>query len=296
MVVRHLPLVLVAVLTLMAQQPAAVIEIPFSFSTKQPIVQAKVNDTDAVPFVIDTGASINVIDVGLVQSAGVALGAGRPTSGGGQGTVPTQSARGLTFQIAGASWPDQNATAVALGYPKTKHFAGLIGAPILMRYAAQFQFDKGVLRLIDPASYAPPAGAITVPFELQEDLPIVHVTIDAGTGPIDARLMVDTGASQFVDLNRPFVEAHKLVEAVPDAAARQRPAAIGTPAPFLNGTAKRVVIGGVPFDRPRLGLSQATSGSSARAERDGIIGNDLLRHFTVTVDYRRKILVLQKTP
>ncbi len=29
--------------------------------------------------------------------------------------------------------------------------------------------------------------------------------------------MVDTGASQFVDLNRPFVDAHRLVDAVPDA-------------------------------------------------------------------------------
>lgn len=124
----------------------------------------------------------------------------------------------------------------------------------------------------------------------------MHVTIDAGRGPLDARLMVDTGASTFIDLNRPFVEANKLVEAMPDAAATERPAAIGSKAPFLYGEARRVVFAGTTFEAPRLGLSRATSGSSTSASRDGILGNDLLRHFKATFDYRRQVLVLEKYP
>ena len=131
---------------------------------------------------------------------------------------------------------------------------------------------------------------------MQEDLPIVHVSIDAGTGPIDARLMVDTGASTFIDLNRPFVEKHKLVEAMPDASASDRPAALGGTAPFLYGTGRRVSFAGATFDRPRIGLSRATSGLSSRSERDGIIGNAVLEAFVMTVDYRRRLLVLQPPP
>ena len=130
---------------------------------------------------------------------------------------------------------------------------------------------------------------------MQEDLPIVHVSIDAGTGPIDARLMVDTGASTFIDLNRPFVEKHKLLEAMPDASASDRPAALGT-APFLYGTGRRVSFAGATFDRPRIGLSRATSGSSSRTERDGIIGNAVLEMFVMTVDYRRRLLVFLPPP
>jgi hypothetical protein len=47
------------------------------------------------------------------------------------------------------------------------------------------------------------------------------------------------------------------------------------------------------FAHPRLGLSRAQSGSSSRSERDGIIGNDLLRAYVVTVDYRRRVLFLE---
>ena len=134
-----------------------------------------------------------------------------------------------------------------------------------------------------------------VPFELQDDLPVVRATVDAGSGPAEARLMVDTGAGDsFADLNRPFVDAHHLLDALADAAENARPAGIGGTAPFVYGWGRRFVLGSLVFDRPRLGLSRATQGSSSRAERDGIIGNDLLRQFLVSFDYTRRRLVLAK--
>jgi hypothetical protein len=76
--------------------------------------------------------------------------------------------------------------------------------------------------------------------------------------------------------------------------AADRPAALGGTAPFLYGTGRRVTLGGLGFDRPRLGFSRARSGSSSRSERDGIIGTALLQDFVVTVNYTRRTLVLQR--
>ncbi len=166
-----------------------------------------------------------------------------------------------------------------------------------MRHVVQFDFERHILRLIDPSTYQPPPRAALVPFELQGDLPVVRAIVDAGTGPVEARLMVDTGAGDsFADLNRPFVDAHRLLEAVKDGAATARPAGIGGTAPFVYGIGRRMVLGGMTFDKPRLGLSRAVSGSSSRAERDGIIGNELLRRFRATFDYGRRTLVLEPTP
>jgi Aspartyl protease len=246
------------------------IELDFDFATRQPIVAVRVNGGRPVPFVVDTGASVHVIDSAMAADT-------------------------LTLAAGGAVWSEQRTMAVPLGYPQSKHFAGLIGAPILMRYVPQFDYQQMKLRLMDPSTYVPPAASVRVPFELQENLPIVHALVDAGNGPMDARLLIDTGASQFVDLNRPFVDAHDLRKAMTDVVAADRPAAVGGPSPFVYGTGRRVTFGGVTFERPRLGLSQARTGSSARSERDGIIGNDLLRRFArVTVDYSRRIVVLEK--
>jgi aspartyl protease len=268
-------------------------EIPFDFSTRQPIVQARVNGGQQVPFVVDTGASIHLIDDGVAAAAELASGAARRMSGGGEAGFEARFAAPLTLEVSGVRWEGQRAAVTRLGYPDQKHFAGILGAPVLMRYAVQIDYAKQVIRLLDPATYAPPSGATLVPFELQDDLPVVSAAVDAGSGPLVARLTVDTGASQFVDLNRPFVDRHGLVDAIPDAAAVARPG-LGGSAPVLYGSGRRVTLGGIDFERPRLGLSRARSGSSSRDERDGIIGNELLRHFRVTFDYRRRLLVLEK--
>jgi hypothetical protein len=269
-------------------------DLNFTFKTRQPIVQVSVNGGTEVPFVVDTGATIHLVDEEIARHARVDATSDLRMHGGGQAGVQAHIAESLTLQVDGLTWRGQRAAIVPIGYPTRKHFAGLLGAQILKQYTVRFNFTGRTMSLLDPSTYKPPPDAILVPFELDEDLPIVHVTLDAGSGPLDARLMVDTGAAAFVELNRPFVDAHGLLSVIPDAASSERPAALGGTAPFLYGTARRVVFGGVTFDRPRIGLSRATSGSSSRAERDGILGNDLLQHFVVTVDYRRNRLVLEK--
>jgi len=271
-------------------------ELDFDFTTRQPIVPTRVNGGRTVPFVVDTGASINVIDENVAREVGLTAGDARTLSGGGQISFEAKLMGPLTLEAGGIMWDAQHAAVGRLGYPETKHFAGLLGAPILMRYAAQFDYEKRKLRLFDPAAYTPTVGAVLVPFELQDDLPIVHATVDAGTGPLEARLMVDTGAGLLVDLNRPFVDANGLLQAIPDSVSTQRPAGLGGTAPVIYGIGRRVTLGGIVFDRPRLGMSQARAGSSSRGERDGIIGNDLLRQFVVTVDYSRRRVVLERPP
>lgn len=277
-----------------APSPQASLEIPFDFTTRQPVVLLRVNGGATVPFVVDTGASINLIDRGIASRAGIAGGEPARLSGGGQAAVDVHYVNGLTFETGGVAWGEQRAAIADLGYPDKKHYAGLVGAPILMRYAVQFAFASRTLRLIDPSTFTSPAGAVQIPFELQENLPIVRATIDAGSGALEARLMVDTGASQFVDLNRPFVEAHRLVDIMNDTAPVDRPAGLGGSAPFLYATGNRVTLGGLVFEQPRIGLSRAQTGSSSRRDRDGIIGNALLGQFVMTVDYRRRMIVLEK--
>ena len=276
----------------LAQGPAVTDGIPFDFRTHQPIVPVRLNGGQPVPFLFDTGASINVVGEALAKQAGLIPGGpAQAITGGGQASVPMRYADSVTLATSGFEWRGQRAAVLPIS---AKHYQGFIGAPILMQYVVQFDFNRHVMRLIDPERYEPPPGAVRVPFELQADLPIVRVTVDAGTGPIEAHLMVDTGAgSVFVDLNRPFVDRHGMIEAIQAVAPADRPAGIGGTAPFVYGIGRQVVLAGLVFDRPRLGLSRATQGSSSRAERDGIIGNQLLRRYVTTFDYRRRVLVLE---
>jgi hypothetical protein len=270
------------------------IEIPFHFRTLQPIVLARVNGGPWVPFMVDTGSTIHLIDDSAATSTGLSPGSASKLYGAGEAGFEIRYAEPLSLDANGFVWEGQRAAVMHLGYPKEKHFAGILGAPILMRYAVQFDFEKNVMRLLDPAAYEAPKGATQVPFKLQDDLPVVSMIVDSGTGPHEARLMVDTGGGCFVDLNRPFVDKHQLVAETEGDDLVKRPGLGGT-SPFLYREGRQVTLGGIAFEKPKLGFSRARSGSSASDARDGVLCNALLIHFRrVTFDYKRKVLVLEK--
>jgi hypothetical protein len=86
------------------------------------------------------------------------------------------------------------------------------------------------------------------------------------------------------------VRRHDLVARFPS---RQANAAVG-----INGTVfspvivlSSVSVGDAVLPRPNAALSAASAGLDASPDFDGIIGAELLRQFTVTIDYPRRRLV-----
>ena len=80
------------------------ISIPFTFATKQPIVPVQVNGGPAVPFVVDTGASIHLIDREIARQAAVGDGRAVPLTGGGQATIQTQFVDSVALAAGGQAW------------------------------------------------------------------------------------------------------------------------------------------------------------------------------------------------
>ena len=77
-------------------------ELPFDFATRQPIVPVKVNGGAPVPFVVDTGASIHVLDREVAKQAKIASRQPAKMSGGGQAAVAAEFVDGLTFEAGGS--------------------------------------------------------------------------------------------------------------------------------------------------------------------------------------------------
>ena len=87
----------------------AVHEIPFEFKTHQPIVPFRINGAAAVPFVVDTGASIHLIDQQIALKASVSAGRSAQLSGGGEARVDVQFVDGLKIEAGGLVWDQQRA-------------------------------------------------------------------------------------------------------------------------------------------------------------------------------------------
>jgi Aspartyl protease len=161
---------------------------------------------------------------------------------------------------------------------------GVLGTDFLSRHVVQFRYAESRVTL-QPSS-APQKGITTsVPLTADGNHLIATATLTLPDGDqVAARLLIDTGSNSALTLTSPFVRRHRLTTRFPS---RQRSATVG-----INGidfspvvTLTSVAFGRTVIGAPDAALSQAVAGLNASEDFDGMIGGELLRRFTVTVDY-----------
>ncbi|HYV45691.1 MAG TPA: retropepsin-like aspartic protease [Myxococcaceae bacterium] len=154
--------------------------IPFDFETNQIFVRASVNGAEPGWFVLDTGASGNVLDTALTKKLGIKPEAERQTSGAGKGTVKTGIARGVRYDVGGTSTVAETTYLIDLsGQPALvgREVAGILGYDFFTKFAVEIDYEAQVLRLHDPATFKPPPGAEALPFTLDKKTPHVPIQI-----------------------------------------------------------------------------------------------------------------------
>ncbi|HJT97194.1 MAG TPA: aspartyl protease family protein [Rhodanobacteraceae bacterium] len=165
---------------------------------------------------------------------------------------------------------------------------GLVGYEMFRRFGTTIDYAAREMTVSDPAKFAPPPGAVIVPFELDGQTPIVSATLDG----VPIRISVDTGSRSSLTMHSPFTREHGLVaryHAAPEAVtgwgaggpARGRPARFGV---LKLGDAE---IRGVAGD-----LYTGTKGAFANPDLAGNLGGGILRRFTVAFDYSAKRMYL----
>jgi len=108
---------------------------------------------------------------------------------------------------------------------------------------------------------------------------------------VNARVMIDTGASQGVILRYPFASSHGLLE---------KGGGTSTAPSLASGTLSLVAlpvrelrIGSLRIAGPAVKAFRQPTGSGGYTETDGLLGNDVLRRYRVTFDYAHRRMLLE---
>jgi len=274
--------------------------IPFDISSNKPWVQVTLNGSAPQWFILDTGASGGTIiakecadRLGLSHQGETAthIGAGAVVS------VGISTASNVTVKVGGDTLGAPAFRVFSLAHVSPfegRRLDGLLGEDFLRRHVVELDYAKRMLRVIDPATYTPPSGAVVVPIELGTGLAVAKAEVTpAGRSPIPCRLVIDTGVRSTLILYHPFVVKNRLL----DASGRAITATIGGGAGGeTRGELTRLDslrIGGLGFGRITAIYSTDTVGVFAGTGEDGIVGGDVLRRCRVTFDYPHERLVLE---
>ena len=270
------------------------LKIPFELTGNLILLQATVKDSAPLWFILDTGATDSVIDSQLAKTLSLKV-IGRTLGTGGAGTATALIFRGTTLKL-------RNVEAVnltlygfpldSLSAPFGRRISGVIGNDILKQLVVEVDYVSQVLNFYEPASYQYSGAGVVIPITL-EGYPFVRarITLD-GRRVIEGKFEIDSGATNAIMFNTPFVDRNKLLEGI-SKSNQVRTGGLGGSAVAFSGRLKSMSLGSLQLENLIARFSLARRGDDASAKYDGLIGDDILRRFRVVFDYSRRRMMLE---
>lgn len=245
----------------------AATEIPFTFQAGMIWLKVEAGASAApLSFLLDSGAGKTVLDLGAARRLGVKLGA-RETVQGVDGRCAAYGVEGLGATVGSAPVPrrmlalDLRAVSAGCG----RRVDGLLGADFFHDHIVQIDFAAQRIRLLSPNEMAEGDGKALV-LARRNDALCIRAGIDGGA---PQWMRVDTGCSGALEWVVTGAPGHRLAE-TSVATAEGSPKAIET----------EVVLGDEHISAVKTGLHRRPM----FAGESGLIGNELLSRFRVTVD------------
>lgn len=271
-------------------------QLPFRYGERHVWLKASVNGAPPEDFLLDTGASITVIDSAYAARRGLKSEGHLQVSGagaaGGASLSQVDSIVIAGSQGGGIALIGQKAAILSLN-PHIEPFfwrpvAGVLGYDFISRFVACVDYDRGLLTLYDPARFHYQGSGTALRLTMAGNIPVVRAKIDSLEG--DFRL--DVGSGSTVDLHSPFVARHALLSKVGKTVEVTGGGFGGTFASHLCRMG-RMEIGPYTIERPLVSLSHAASGGLASEDYAGNIGNQVLGRFRCTFDYEHRVVYLE---
>lgn len=264
--------------------------IPFELGKADRVyVQGRVNGSQPLRFMLDTGATGMVINP---ESTGGKVSMkfdGTVSNMGTTGASEVKKSSDNTFSLGNQMW--KGVPFISISY-EPELWDGVIGLWFIRQQVTEINYSKRMIYLYRHGSYTPPPNAINLKVEYVMGVPVVPVQVTVNGKTHALRLEVDTGSDRVLDLNTPFVKKHGL---------------LGTQVPFavsqISGSEKDVgVLENVILDDIRIGkyrfpripgaFSTVKNGVQSSAEMDGVMGNNLLKRFNLVCDLKEGYIYL----
>jgi hypothetical protein len=233
-------------------------------------------------FVLDSGASRNLLDFAVMQQLGLKPVGDDGTHGAGRGRVSLKKLGAVEMRLPKLEMHFDEAAAVDL-MPVSRDVGvtldGLLGYPFLSRYVVTIDYERSTMTVTAPEKFGAPAGAAALPLELRGKWPFVAGEVKPSEDvTIQDKFLVDSGSGDGVD--------HPIVLQMQANRATRTGMGLGKATTGAINTLWGFRLG------PYLlhDVTGVCCGGSEDTSR--MFGGQVLRYFTVTFDYPHQRMFL----
>jgi predicted aspartyl protease len=273
------------------------VRVPIELANDLIVLKARVNGSRPLHFIFDTGASISVIDPQTAKALGLRT-KGKLKLAATGGSVQSGLVGPVSLSLSGVTVFKQTLATIELddfaplfGYKVD----GIIGYDFINNFVVEIDFAAGLMSLYETDSYKYAGAGESIPIELVEKTPFVHVRIGLNERePVVGKFEVDSGATGILSLNTPFVNKHKMLETL-TTHAQSKLGGAGGSAEAVKAHVSTVELGSLVVKNPLVVFAQGTEGSESSAEYDGELGAGFLSQFKTILDYSRSQMILERS-
>ncbi|MDH3456263.1 MAG: retropepsin-like domain-containing protein [Gemmatimonadota bacterium] len=264
-------------------------EIPFDFERNQIILTVSMNDEGPFYMFLDTGGNPSAVDLTAAREAGIPLdttAAGEAEGVGGE-PIPIYAAQITTLRLGETVVGDVDAVALSLNHISARlgrPLHGVLGYSLLKDRIVQIDYRNRRIRIFADQPPEPQEGSQRVSFPLQfragSTIPLLE---DFYVNGQQLRVTLDTGSSLALELFPWAIEQLGLEQQWEQATASSVVGARGEAA-VREGRVESVRIGSIELGEQPVVFAEKERDDSER--EGGNLGNALLKHFLLTLDYK----------
>jgi hypothetical protein len=276
---------------------AKAVHIPFELYANVIFVRARVNGSEPLSFIFDTGAGINVVNARRAASLRLASGVTVDAKGTG-GTVAGTLATGATISLPGVSARDQRLAALPIDAIEPhvgRSVDGILGYDFIKEFVVEIDYEHSTISFHDPGTYRYAGRGAIIPFDVRGGTPFINTTIDlTSVDRVAGEFEIDTGSDGALGVYNYFVKARGLLSRLPRTSGVQRGMGVGGETSSVEARVKDLRLGRFRIENPVVSLSEDDNEEDGgRPKYDGMIGTEVFRRFRVVIDYARRRLILE---
>ena len=271
---------------------ASLTTLPFRLTGSHIFIEVRVNESEPMQFIFDTGAASTVINQRQAKKLKLSS----------DGFTPIRSRKGPSLayysrnsQLHMGELRVEKVRVVHLPLDHIqralgKHVDGIIGQDLLKHYVVQINYDTQTIALYDPQEFIPPAGYHAHPFEIISGRPYIEgaLTLDDGH-TLTGRFQVDNGSGSSITLYSPTVEKHQLADKIGRTRTVYTMGFTGIVDRNDAGRLKNFDLGWCQLTNVPIRLNRSAYFKKAFHDGIGHIGNELLKRFNIVFDYQNNV-------
>jgi hypothetical protein len=268
-------------------RPAAVV--PFTVERNCIYIYCRVNETDSLRFLFDTGAEGSVINESALSEIKIKID-GSSVNVGSNGSNEVGISKNNTLYTGALS--HENVTLTVISF-QTTAFDGVIGTDIMSGHVLDIDYDRRTITFYEPGTFRTPKDYEKLRLRMVNGYPAVKAKIETDGKPLKCLIGLDSGADDCLTLASPYVKQH-----APEKRFREIAKASYQGSDGSVYTMSIVGLPGLMLGKWRLAqvpaaLSISTEGIDATEDMSGFFGNNVLRRFNTVLDLGNRRIYLK---